>query len=512
MKPEIKRIIVLLMLMLAVATLAQTSSHAGSGEEPQRYIEVRRRQLELQSSRRQFEQVEKLAAQGLVAQNELERLRHAVAVASINYQQALLTLLDIQPRISVRSAVKMQEQSGRQFVNLVICNLTAAIDESQFKSLYNLEGSDPLPEAVHNRTINDVFVSLRGGADAGVNDPKAARVTGAIVSLPYEAHIPQLKYGEMKKLSFQLLTDVDSVTVAITCRNQTQEIPVQLERAAADSETRISSSQLSQETNLGSQAMYNLTLERPTVDIRSFHLKLLNLPRQISYSFIDPQTQARLSQITFPAGVTRLPMGLKLFMPERADDDVQVDKQLEFWALALNEAAAARFGQERPYTEDEIAAAGPGRIKMSVIPRGVGQLVVMAPSLLTEIESGQVVESTLTVRNTGTRRLDNIRLSAESPLNWRVEMTPSVIPYIESNREEVVKLRIVPTENIMVGDYEVRIKTECLTENRRAQADDKVYRVNVKAGTSLATTAGLMGGVLLLVIGVSVCGVKMTKR
>ena len=57
------------------------------------------------------------------------------------------------------------------------------------------------------------------------------------------------------------------------------------------------STQISQEADLGAQATYSLVLGRSTVDVRSFELKVLNLPQQIDYSFVDPTTEARLSQL-----------------------------------------------------------------------------------------------------------------------------------------------------------------------------------------------------------------------
>lgn len=495
-------------VLLVIGTFAHSSSLAQQEDEQRRFLEVRRRQLELQSARKQLERSQKLAAQGLVPQSETDRDRAAVETAQLNYQQALLSLLDMQPRISVRSAIKTQDREGRKFVRLVISNLTPTFDDSQFQLLNNFEGADPIPEALRTRNVTDIFVSLRDpGGETGTQ-----RLANATISLPYEIHIPEMKYDEEKKLDFQLLRDVDSVTVALTYRNQTREIPVQLEHAAGESEIQVSSSQFSQEADLGGQATYNLQLERPSVDVRAFQLLVVNLPHQISSSFIDLQSQARLSQINFPAGVTKQTLGLRLTLPERADEQVQVDKPLELWALVLDEAKASRFAAEQRYTAAQLAAAGSGRVKLVVIPRGVGKIEVAAASLLSEIETGQNVETRITVRNTGTRRLDNVKLSAEYPLNWRVEITPVIIPSVGINSEEIVSLKIVPPPDAGVGDYEVRLKTESFADNRRIQSEDKVYRVSVKAKTNLFSTLALVGGLILVVIGIVVFGVRLARR
>lgn len=500
--------VLLLIPILALALSITIAAVAQQGDEQQRFLEVRRRQLELQSARKQLARSEKLASQGLLPQTEVDNDRSDVETAQLNYQQAVLALLNLQPRISVRSAIKTQTADGRRFVRLVISNLTPTFDDSQFRLLNNFEGADPIPEELRTRVVNDIFVSLRDSGDA--TSQSGGR--GATISLPYETHIPQLKYNEAKTLDYQLLRDVDTIIVALTYRNQTQEIPVQLQRAAGASEIQIVSAQFSQEADLGNQATYNITLERPTVDVRSYQLKVINLPRQISYSFLDLGTQARLSQINFPAGVTRQELGLRLFLPERADDQVRVDEPMEFWALALDDAMAARLSDNRIYDASEIAREGAGRLRLVVMPRGVGRIEATAASLFSEIEAGQNVEAKITIRNTGTRQLNNIKLSAEYPLNWRVEVAPDIIPALDINREDIVTLRLLPPADVGVGDYEVRIKTESFADNRRVQSEDKIYRVSVKSKASIWATAGLVGGLLALVGGVVAFGIKMARR
>jgi hypothetical protein len=504
----------LLKTLLTVTYILSSITGASTGlqaDEQRRFLEVRRRQLELQSARKQYERSETLGAQGLLSQNDIERDRNMVVAAQLSYQQAVLALLDLQPRISVRSSVKTQTADGRKFVRLVIANLTPTFDDSQFKLLNNFDGADPIPEELRTRTVNDVFVSLRDSGSATSSDPGGQRISNATISLPYEVHIPQMKYGEAKTLDFQLLRDVDSVIVALVYRNQTQELPIQLQHSAGSGAIQISSSQFSQEADFGSQATYNILLERPTVDVRTVQLKAINLPRQISYSFIDLQSQARLSQINFPAGVTRQSLGLRLFLPERDDEQMRVDAPLQFWALALDSAGTTHLQEERTYTDSELSSV-PGKVRLEVIPRGVGKIEVSAPSLFSEIQVGQDIASQITLRNIGTRRIDNVKLSSEHPLNWRLEFEPNLIPSVDINRDVVVSLKMHPPLDVGIGDYEVRIKTESFADNRRVQSEDKIYRVSVKAKPNLLGTSALIGALLILIIGIVIYGIKMTKR
>lgn len=445
-----------------------------------------------------------------MSRTELDRAQTAVDTAQLNYQEAVLSLLSLQPRLSVRQAIKYQTKDGRKFVRLTVENLTPTFDDSQFRLLSNFEGADPIPEELRRRDLQDIFVSLKAAGEPTTSKETTSR--GTTIALPYEVHIPELKYGQSKTLEFQLLRDVGSVVVASSYKGQNQEIDIQLQQAETENVVTITSTQISQEADLGSQATYDLRLERSSVDVRQFQLKVVNLPHQISYSFIDPQTQARLSQLNFPAGLTEQRLGLRLFLPERADERVRIDEPLAFWALVMDEAQAQRFQQERVYSSGEIEQSRAGRVRLVIIPRGVGRIEVSAVSLFSEIQTGETVDTTITLRNTGTRRLDNIKLTTEYPLNWRVELQPDIVPALEINRETSVKLKIIPPSDVPVGDYEVRLKTESQAYGRRVPSEDKIYRVSVKAQTNIWGTAGLIGGLLLLVIGIVVFGIKLTRR
>ncbi|MHA2643009.1 MAG: NEW3 domain-containing protein [bacterium JZ-2024 1] len=479
-------------------------------DEQRRFLEVRRRQIELKAAQTQLKRTQELFEQGLTSRTDLDRAQTAVDTAQLNYQEAVLSLLSLQPRISVREAIKYQTKDGRKFVRLTVENLTPTFDDSQFRLLSNFEGADPIPEELRKRDIQDIFVSLKAAGEPATSKETTSR--GTTIALPYEVHIPELKYGQSKTLQFQLLRDVGSVVVASSYKGQNQEIDIQLQQAEGERTVTVSSTQFSQEADLGGQATYDLRLERSTVDVRSFELKAVNLPRQITYSFIDPNTQARLSQINFPAGVTEQRLGLRLFLPERADEQVRIDEPLEFWALVMDERQAQRFQQERVYSPAEIEQSRAGRVRLVIIPRGVGRIEVSAVSLFSEIHPGESVETTITIRNTGTRRLDNIKLTTEYPLNWRVELQPDIVPALEINREASVRLKIIPPSDVPVGDYEVRLKTESYAYGRRVPSEDKIYRVSVKAQTNIWGTAGLVGGLLLLVIGIVVFGIKLTRR
>jgi hypothetical protein len=497
-------------VVLALLFATDAAAEQQGGDEQRRFLEVRRRQIELSAARADMQRVQELFEQGLVARTDLDRARAGLEHAQLGYQESLLSLLAQQPRLSVREAVKHQSSDGRRFVRLRVENLTPRFDDSQFRLLSNFDGADPIPEALRTRDVHDVFVSLKSSGEAGIGGQAVAR--GTTIGLPYEIHLASLKYGESQTLDFQLLRDANSVMVVSTYKGQTQEIDIQLQQAETDELVTLTSFQTSQEADLASQATFDLRLERSTVDVRRFGLKALNLPRQVGHSFVDPASQARLSQLTFPAGVGTQTIGLRLFMPERADEEVRVDEPLEFWALLTDEREHERFAEDRRYARREIEESRAGKIRLFVTPRGVGRIEVSAASLFSEIRPGGRVETSFVVRNTGTRRLDNIRLSADYPRDWRVELTPDVVPALETNREASVTLLALPPAGVPVGDYEIRLRTESYSYNRRVPSEDKVYRVSVKAAANVWGTGMLIILLVGLVAGMLGFGMKLTKR
>jgi hypothetical protein len=497
----------LALLLLTLLPAAPLRALEG-GSDQSHFFQVRKRQIELKEARTRLARTRELFDQGLVSRTELEQVESTVETVQLAYQEAVLALVSLQPRLSVRSAVKHQAPDGRKWVRLTVTNLSPTFDDSQFKLLANFEGADPIPASLRTRDVRDVFVALQepGGSDAGT-PPR-----GTTIALPYEVHIPHLGYGQSRVLDFQLLRDVGSVVVATSYKGQRGEVDVQLQQADTASAVTLASTQISQEADLGSQVTYDLRLERSTVDSRTFQLNVLNLPHQVSASFLDPETQARLSQINFPAGVTQKTLALRLFLPERGDAQVPVDRPLAFWAVAASPEQAAAFGSERLYEAEEIRRTRAGALRFELIPRGVGKVEVQAPSLFAEMTRGGTVETTLTVRNTGTRRLDNIQLTTEPPFNWQVEVTPSLVPSLAIGAEQRLAVRILPPADVAVGDYEVRIKTESSAYNRKVPAEEKIFRVSVEGRRSLWTTLALVGSLAGLVGGMVLFGVKLVRR
>jgi uncharacterized membrane protein len=278
----------------------------------------------------------------------------------------------------------------------------------------------------------------------------------------------------------------------------------------------VNSSQFSQEADLESQATYDLSLEKFSGEANIFRLKVVNLPRQITYEFIDPQTQARLSQIKFTEGVTNMELSLRLYLPKNADEQVVIDKSIEFYILALDDEQSTRL--QDMLTEDsfvspnEIEDLKAGNVTLEIIPRGVGKIEVRALNLYHEIKVGENVNMEVRVKNSGTRLLNNIRIYADLPLKWRVEIKPDLVATLAQNKEEIVNLDFIPPEDVSVGDYDLKIRTECIADNQNVESEDKIIRVHIGAKTNVLGITLLILLLIGLLVGIVVFGIKLTRR
>ncbi len=372
--------------------------------------------------------MEQLQRDGLLPDSDLEEARANLEKLQLAYQEAVLALLNVKPRVVVERAVKYRDSSGRRFVRLTIANRTPALDDSRFDFLNNFEGAEPIPEELRIQSIRDMFISLQ--------DPGSAVARGGnTIALPYQQYVPELEYGTRKTLVFKLLRDVSSVIVSTGYSGRTQDLQIQLEQAELGRALDISSTQLSQEADLGSQVVYALRLERSSVDSRSFYLQAAGLPRQISYRFVEPHTQARVSQLNFPAGVTEQDIELRLFLPEQAGEGVVIDQAIEFWTVAKSESGEIPLSAVGEVDVETLESSGAGFLRLSLTPQGLGEIDLTTVSLFSEIEVGGRAAFPLTLKNVGTRRLDAVLLRPEAPPGWRVTAEPAEIPSLDLNRE-----------------------------------------------------------------------------
>ncbi len=489
-----------LLVLLSVPLHFGFSQEALRSQESQtlKLLALKRAQLQLEMRKGEYERALKLQESGLISEQEFVQKRTANLQAQVEYQEALISFMGSEARISVASAVKYQDDTGKKFVRV---SLRYSSKELKQLEELNIDAKDIFP-LDFLQEIKDVYVSLRS--------------EGKIISDPYEKTIASLALEQEKQVTFQLLKDVENLAVNVFYSGKDETTSVYLQKGLSANIVTVNSAQFSQEADLESEATFDLSLEKFSGEANVFRLRVVNLPQQISYEFVDTQTQARLSQIKFTEGVTSMELSLRLYLPKNADEEVLIDQLIEFYCLALDGEQSSMLtemlsGSSILETKD-IDSLNAGSVKLEIVPRGVGRIEVQAVSLYHEIKVGQGVKMEVRVKNTGTRRLDNIRVFTDLPLNWRSEIQPDLIPSIDQGKEEIVAIDFIPPEGISVGDYEPKIKTECIADNRQVESEDKIVRIHITAKTNVLGISLLVLFLVGLLVGIVVFGIKLTRR
>jgi hypothetical protein len=493
-----KTLIPVLVLVLLGAALAGPAAAQEGQSQTMKLLTLKKAQLQLEKTKGDFERSLKLKEQGLTSEQEFALARTAYLQAQVDYQQALINFMGSEARISVASAVKFQDAGGKKFVRV-----TLRYSSKELKELSNLNisAADLFP-LDFMKELKDVYVSLKS--------------EGKIVSDPYEKTVASLPLESERDVTFQLLKDVENLDVDVFYSGKNETTSVYLQKGVSANIVTVNSAQFSQEADLESQATFDLSLEKFSGEANIFKLELANLPHQINYEFSDPQTGARLSQIKFTEGITNMKLSLKLYLPKNADAQVVIDKPIAFYALALDAAQATAFGdlvtRKPEIGPKDIEALRAGSVRLELIPRGVGKIEVQAVNLYHEIKVGESVAMEVRVRNAGTRRLNNIRVYTDLPLNWRSEIEPDLIASLDQDKEQVVAIKFLPPADVAVGDYEPKIKTECSADNRNVESEDKIVRIHVASQTNVLGISLLVLLLVGLLVGIVVFGIKLTRR
>jgi uncharacterized membrane protein len=485
--------------LLAIASLpASTQVNYNQRDDKYRVLGLKRAKEAYETSRRDYERQEELFKRSLISQADLDHFHNIMADAEVNYQQSLLAVLFEQQFVSVSRAVKYQARDGSKHVRLTVANTSGGTAE--FQKLLNID--DRLFRSLQPDVVNDVYISI-------------TNTDGAIISQPYEVKIAQLRYGEPTMLDFALLQDLDAVTVnMIYGSGSSRSMKIFLQKDASVNRVAVQSEQFSQEVELGKSATFDLTLELFSGVSNTFSLEVLNLPPQIDRFFKDPSGQARLSQFKFTGTTNTRKAALEVSLPDRPTREVPMDGPIPFFVVVVphDQANSAGDLQSRTWTQQEIERLNVGYVKLELVPRGEGKLLVRAPQLFYSIKPEGTVQMSVDLVNEGTRRLDNVEVKIDMPLNWTKSVQPAVVPTLGIGEERRVDLTFTPSRDVSVGRYEIRLRTSALSDNHPVNAEDKTATVEIAAGANIPGTVLVVLLILGLVGGIVVFGIKLTRR
>ncbi len=491
-------LVVVLMAGIGITEIFAQSSFYNQRDDQYRLLGLKRAKEAYDVAKEDFDRQKALFDRNMVSSRDLEQSRNRLADAEVNYQQSLLAVLFEQQYITVTSAVKYQDKESRKRVRLSLANASGG--SAEYRKLINID--DELFNSLQPDIINNVYVSITNDA-------------GAIISQPYEVKIDQLMYNRPQTLDFGLLEDLDAVTVNLIYGSGTQRsAKIFLQKDASVDRVIVQSQQFSQEAELGGNATYAMSLELFSGRTNTFKLDVVNLPQQINRIFSDPQSNARLNQFQFTESSNTRRANLQVFLPDRPTEQVPMDQPIDFFVVVIPQDRVADLGdiQQKNWTADELDALGIGYVQLELIPRGTGRLLVRARQLFQTVQLGDDVGFSVEMVNEGSRRLDNVEVDADVPLNWTKSFEPKVIDQLEIGAERRVDMRFTPPADVSPGKYEIRLRSKSVSNNQPVNGEDKTFTIEIKPRANIGLTVILFVLITALVVGIVYFGIKLTRR
>jgi hypothetical protein len=477
----------------------------------QAQLNVDKRELDMETKRSDFVAIQDLYEEKIETVERLNRARRDLMLAERQYNEAKFQLdrtrlefLRDATHITIRQARKYRTLDGRRQVDIVLQNASQLLQAMSLNPDRDEAEIRPLLE------VQNMKVALENSG-------------GTLIAEPYEQVVPSLALGDSVQLTFRLLDDYDDVVVAMTYVDDSEENHyIILRRESMQDLPTINSVQFSQEGDLNTRLRYDLILERLAEDEKTFRLALVNLPREITPSFVDPGTNASLTQVKFSDDVTRQQLNLELQIPEKLSRSF-VDQTIEFYVFITDAAGFARIGELNRQNStggssgnliplEEINTIPGNKERFELIPRGRGALESIIANRYQEIRTGEVVLVRIDLLNTGTLEVERAHLVLTPPLDWTWSSDPDTIDRILPGEKEPVNITLTPPEGIGVSEYDVRIEAAGYEGPERIEAQEKDITIRVEERADVIRNALIIGAVIALVIGVAVGSIKVSRR
>jgi uncharacterized membrane protein len=491
-------LLILSVVVMPVVRGFSQGSTFNQRDDQYRLLGLKRAYEAWQNERSEYERAKELHARNLLSPSELANRKGRFNDAEVNYMQSMLAVMFEQQYIIVEEAVKYQRANAQKFVRIRLAN--ASRGGTEFQKVMGVDSS--LYTMLQPDVIHNVYVSLQNSRQE-------------VISQPYEHKVEALRFGAPVSLEFRLLQDVDALTVNMIYGSGTQRsLNIFLQKDESQDRILIQTEQFSQETDLGASATYSLALEPFGAGNAAYQLEVVNLPQQLRWQFVEQGTTARLRQIRFTENAVTRRANLTVYLPDRENAGLEMDKPVSFFVLAIPENRRELISNqpEKVWTASELDALGIGYHSMELIPRGVGRLMVKAPVMYHAVTGSVPVETAITLANEGSRRLDNIQVKLELPSGWERSVSPEITDALDIGAEKQVQLRINPPLGASVGKYEIRVKSSSYSNNQPIYGDDKVLTVEITAEANLAGTLALLALILSVAGGIVWFGLRLARR
>lgn len=487
----------------------------------------------------------------LISEKDYETSLNSYQKVKLDYDTALMNILNNTANVIVEKAVKKVRTDGTKYVEIVVKNEIGGSFELSKLAAFGVRDSDMLggkkeagsdasmkqvssedfsetekviaatlpyieaqglafKDVLNLLELNNIFITLKS---------KTATGQDVMISYPYEQKIAQLSENERATVRFDLLRDVESVDVEIRFGDKTITKPVYLRLESTAGGIEVDSQIPNLQADLDSTATFNLNLQRFSSGSTAFGLRVVDLPEQIDFNFIDPDNNnQQVTRVNFTEGTVKKNIQLQLTMPTRKSDKVQVDQSISFKALVLSDIEVKKFDELRNeygryIPAEKLEGLSAGVVDLVVTPQGVGRVEVSASTFYYPIQPDEKVEMVITVKNTGTGELKNVQIETDLPNNeWNYTIEPKLIALLNPEGEEKVKLTFEPPLDATEGEHILKVKVEAKTRNRIIEADDKEVTVEIKAKPDIWGRLILVVLLIGIVLGIVIFGIKLSRR
>ena len=203
-----------------------------------------------------------------------------------------------------------------------------------------------------------------------------------------------------------------------------------------------------------------------------------------------------------------------MYLPEELDASY-LDSTLEFYVAVLDETEANELGgtnNRLDLSAERIASIQGGVERFELIPKGVPEIEVSVQNAFQTIKIGDQVNMTAKLKNIGTRDLIDIRMLVDVNPNWKYTVSPEIIGSLGRNEETEIQLTLNPPADITVGEYQAKLSAEVTVDNRKYPARDRSITVQVESKSQMSVTTLLFGALILLIIGIVIVTIRISRR